>query len=53
MFKAFKEGLTIKAIVALAAVLLIFLSVGGYGAYRLWDYKENNPELLHGLPSYV
>ncbi|MGC2424124.1 MAG: cytochrome c3 family protein [Nitrospirota bacterium] len=48
MFKAFKEGLTIKAVAALAAVVLILLSAGGYGAYRLWDYKENNPSFCTG-----
>lgn len=43
MFKGLKEGLSTKAKVVIAAFLVMFIAGGSWGAYRLWDYKENNP----------
>src|SRR5512143_3496405 len=48
MFKAFKEGLSIKAKVILALVLVCFIGGGSWGAFKLWDYKENNPNFCMG-----
>jgi len=43
MFKAFQEGLSPKAKGILAVVLVVIIIGGSVAAYKLWDYKENNP----------
>ena len=43
MLKAFSEGLSPKAKSIIMVVLLVVLVGGSMAAYKMWDYKENNP----------
>ena len=44
MFKSLREGLSPQAKVVIAVVLVTVVAGGAFGAYKLWDYKENNPK---------
>lgn len=43
ILKYLSEGLSPKAKVTLSIVMVIVVVVGSVVAYKLWDYKENNP----------
>jgi len=42
LFKKFSEGLSPKAKMIIAGLLMVVVVVGSVVAYKLWDYKENN-----------
>ncbi|HEX9861551.1 MAG TPA: cytochrome c3 family protein [Nitrospirota bacterium] len=48
MFKFLKEGLSPKAKMIAAAVLIVVVAGGGLVGWKLWDFKENNPKFCVG-----
>jgi len=48
MFKFLSEGLSPKAKMIAALVLVVVVVGGAVVGYKLWDYKENNPKFCVG-----
>ncbi len=48
MFESLKQGLSLKAKVIIALILLALIGGGSLVGYKLWDYKENNPNFCMG-----
>lgn len=48
MFKFLKEGLSPKAKMIVAAVLVVVVVGGAFVGWKLWDFKENNPKFCVG-----
>jgi len=48
MFKFLKEGLSPKAKIVVALAIVVIMVGGSVGAYKFWDYKENNPKFCMG-----
>jgi len=48
MFESLKQGLSVKAKMAIALVIVIFMAGGSLVGLKLWDYKENNPKFCMG-----
>ena len=44
----FRDGVTARSLAWLSVIILVLVSASGYGAYKLWDYKENNPNFCMG-----